>query len=111
MLTREQKVEQAAVFRDKLGRATCVFVADYRGITVGEANQLRTVLRSDEAAESVWVSVTSRASGLSTATPRGSDRNPPDVSEDVAPLLMLTSNMSAIPRGATVCCLAIARDR
>ena len=49
MLTREQKVEQAAVFRDKLGRATCVFVADYRGITVSEANQLRSVLRSDEA--------------------------------------------------------------
>ena len=47
MLTRTQKQERADVLRDKFGRATSVFVADYRGLTVGAANDLRIKLRSD----------------------------------------------------------------
>ncbi len=49
MLTRTQKEEQVSALRDKLGRATGVFLADYRGLTVGDANDLRSVLRSDAA--------------------------------------------------------------
>lgn len=49
MLTRTQKEEQVSVLRDKFGRATSVFVADYRGLTVGAADDLRTRLRSDAA--------------------------------------------------------------
>jgi large subunit ribosomal protein L10 len=45
MLTRTQKQEQATELRDKLGRATSVFVADYRGLTVDDANELRSRLR------------------------------------------------------------------
>ena len=53
MLTRGQKEEQIATLRDKFGRATSVFVADYRGLTVGEANDLRTKLRGDAASGEV----------------------------------------------------------
>ena len=34
MLSRAQKVEQVAELTDKFGRATCVYVADYRGVAV-----------------------------------------------------------------------------
>ena len=49
MLTRTQKEEQVARMRDKLGRATGVFVADYRGLTVGQATDLRSKLRDSAA--------------------------------------------------------------
>ena len=49
MLTRTQKQEQIDTLRDKFGRATSVFVADYRGLTVGQATDLRTKLRSETA--------------------------------------------------------------
>jgi len=49
MLTRTQKEEQVADLRDRFGRATSVFVADYRGLTVDGVNELRTKLRSGEA--------------------------------------------------------------
>ena len=49
MLTRTQKQEQVDTLRDKFGRATSVFVADYRGLTVGQATDLRTTLRSETA--------------------------------------------------------------
>jgi large subunit ribosomal protein L10 len=49
MLSRIQKEEQISQLRDKLGRATSVFVADYRGLTVGAANELRAKLRSENA--------------------------------------------------------------
>lgn len=48
MLTRTQKEEQVAELRDKLGRATSVIVADYRGVRVQEINALRSRLRSQE---------------------------------------------------------------
>ena len=47
MLTRTQKEEQVAELREKLGRASSVFVADYRGITVKAAEELRGSLRGD----------------------------------------------------------------
>ena len=47
MLTRAQKEEQIATLRDKLGRATSVFVADYRGLTVDDVNVLRSKLRAE----------------------------------------------------------------
>lgn len=49
MLSRTQKKEQVSALRDKFGRASSVFVADYRGLTVGDANDLRRVLRGDAA--------------------------------------------------------------
>ena len=49
MLTREEKEEQIATLRDKFGRATSIFVADYRGLTVDAVNTLRTRLRGEEA--------------------------------------------------------------
>jgi large subunit ribosomal protein L10 len=49
MLTRSQKEEQIVQLRDKFSRATSVFVADYRGLTVGAANDLRARLRDDAA--------------------------------------------------------------
>jgi len=53
MLTRAQKEEQVASLRDKFGRATSVFVADYRGLSVDAANDLRSRLRSDAAGGTV----------------------------------------------------------
>ncbi|MCA9510522.1 MAG: 50S ribosomal protein L10 [Myxococcota bacterium] len=46
MLTRAQKEEQVAVMRDKIGRATSIIVADYRGLTVGQVDKLRGQLRA-----------------------------------------------------------------
>jgi large subunit ribosomal protein L10 len=41
LLSRAQKQEQVAELREKFGRATCVYVADYRGVPVESVNQLR----------------------------------------------------------------------
>ena len=46
MLTRAQKEEQVATMRDKLGRATSIFVADYRGLDVKQADTLRREIRA-----------------------------------------------------------------
>lgn len=45
MLTRTQKEEAVAALKDKLGRATSVIVADYRGLTVKQVDVLRGKLR------------------------------------------------------------------
>ncbi len=47
MLTRAQKEEQVRVLKGKFSRATGVFVADYRGLNVVQANKLRSDLRGD----------------------------------------------------------------
>ncbi len=47
MLTRTQKEQQVDVLRDKFARATTVFVADYRGLTVDGVNRLRSKLRGE----------------------------------------------------------------
>lgn len=54
MLTRAQKEEQVAELKEKFGRANSVFVTDYRGISVGEAAQLRSDLRGDEPEDSEY---------------------------------------------------------
>lgn len=45
MLTRAQKEEEVGALRDKLARATGVFVADYRGLSVQQVDRLRAKLR------------------------------------------------------------------
>jgi large subunit ribosomal protein L10 len=45
MLTRTQKEESVAELREKLARATSVFLADYRGLSVLQVNALRDKLR------------------------------------------------------------------
>jgi large subunit ribosomal protein L10 len=45
VLTREQKEEAVAELGEKFSRATSVFVADYRGLGVDDANDLRCKLR------------------------------------------------------------------
>lgn len=47
MLTRTQKEEQVAELKEKFGRATCVYLADYRGIDVESVNQLRRRIRTE----------------------------------------------------------------
>ena len=47
MLTRAQKEEQVAELKEKFSRATCVYVADYRGIDVQSVNQLRRRIRTE----------------------------------------------------------------
>ncbi len=42
MLSRARKEEQVAELKDVFGRASCVYVADYRGIDVQSVNQLRS---------------------------------------------------------------------
>lgn len=54
MLTRAQKEEQVSNLKGKFGRATGVFVADYRGLTVDQVNELRNGLRGDDPAESEY---------------------------------------------------------
>lgn len=51
MLTREQKRDAVAELGDKFGRATSVFVADYRGLSVEEVRELRSKLRSESEGE------------------------------------------------------------
>ena len=52
MLTRQQKEDQVAELKDKFGRATSVFVADYKGLGVDQMETLRGDLRKAEASES-----------------------------------------------------------
>ncbi|MBW2290405.1 MAG: 50S ribosomal protein L10 [Deltaproteobacteria bacterium] len=47
MLTRTQKEEQVADLKDKFGRASCVYVAGYRGLDVESANVLRRRLHTE----------------------------------------------------------------
>jgi large subunit ribosomal protein L10 len=47
VLTRAQKQEQVAELRDKLARASCVYLAEYRGVDVQSVNQLRRRIRSE----------------------------------------------------------------
>ena len=49
MLSRAQKEEKVAVLREKLGRATSLYVADYRGVTVEAVNRLRSRVRREGA--------------------------------------------------------------
>ena len=51
MLTRNQKEEQVAELKDKFSRATCVYVADYRGIDVTSVNELRGRIHKEGAGE------------------------------------------------------------
>jgi large subunit ribosomal protein L10 len=41
VLSRAQKEEQVAELHEKFGRATCVYLADYRGVDVESVNELR----------------------------------------------------------------------
>ena len=50
MLTREQKTEAVSELSEKFSRATSVFVADYRGLSVEDVRELRGKIR-DESAE------------------------------------------------------------
>ena len=52
MLTRQEKEEQVTELREKFDRATSVFVADYRGITVKKLEALRVGLRKASASSS-----------------------------------------------------------
>ena len=47
MLTRAQKEQQVSELREKLVRATCVYVADYRGVDVPSVNELRSRIRKE----------------------------------------------------------------
>jgi large subunit ribosomal protein L10 len=47
VLTRAQKEDQVVELKEKLGRATCVYLADYCGIDVEAANQLRRRIRGE----------------------------------------------------------------
>lgn len=47
MLTRTQKEGQVAELKDRFSRATCVYVADYRGVSVESVNQLRRRVRRE----------------------------------------------------------------
>ena len=61
MLSRGQKEEQVADLRDRFSRATSVFVADYRGLSVDRVNELRAKLRTSEAGGEVDYRVTKNA--------------------------------------------------
>jgi len=54
VLTRAQKEEQVADLKEKFGRASSVFVADYRGLGVEDTNKLRGDLRGEEPEESEY---------------------------------------------------------
>jgi large subunit ribosomal protein L10 len=47
VLTRAQKEEQVAEMKEKIGRATSVYVADYRGLDVPGANELRSRIHGE----------------------------------------------------------------
>jgi len=51
MLTYAQKQEQVAELHEKLGRASSVIVADYRGLDVASVSQLRAKLRGTGSCE------------------------------------------------------------
>lgn len=75
MLTRGQKQEQVAEFKDKFDRATCVYVADYRGVDVQSVNQLRSRIRKEGEGHYEYHvaknSVLRRAAAESPAAPLG----------------------------------------
>jgi len=54
VLTREQKREAVAELGEKFSRATSVFVADYRGLSVDDVNDLRGKLRETPEAEAEY---------------------------------------------------------
>jgi large subunit ribosomal protein L10 len=47
VLSRAAKESQVAELAEKLGRATCMYVVDYRGLDVESANQLRRQVRKE----------------------------------------------------------------
>ncbi len=47
MLSRAKKEDQVTQLKDKFSRATCVYVADFRGIDVPSVNQLRSRVRKE----------------------------------------------------------------
>ena len=47
MLTRAQKQEKIVELHEKLGRATSVYLADYRGVSVESVNRLRSRIRRE----------------------------------------------------------------
>jgi large subunit ribosomal protein L10 len=47
LLTRAQKQEKVAELHEKLARATCVYLADYRGVGVEAVNRLRRRIRRE----------------------------------------------------------------
>lgn len=51
MLTRAQKEVQVADLKEKFARAKCVYLADYRGIGVDSANELRARIRKEGAGD------------------------------------------------------------
>ena len=51
MLTRTQKEEQVAELKDKFSRATCVYLADYRGVGVSSVNALRRRIHNEGGGE------------------------------------------------------------
>ena len=51
MLSRAQKEEQVVELQEKFGRASCVYVADYRGVPVESVNKLRRRVRGEGAAK------------------------------------------------------------
>ena len=51
MLTRAQKEEQVAELKEKFSQAKSVYVADYRGLNVKEADELRRRVRNEGAGD------------------------------------------------------------
>jgi large subunit ribosomal protein L10 len=49
VLTRAQKQEKVAELREKIGRATSLYLADYRGVGVESVNRLRSRVRREGA--------------------------------------------------------------
>lgn len=47
MLSRAQKEAQVAELREKFGRATCLYLVDYRGLDVESVNKLRRRVRKE----------------------------------------------------------------
>ena len=54
MLSRAQKEDQVADLRQRLGRASSVILADYRGLTVIATEELRSALREDPESENEY---------------------------------------------------------
>jgi large subunit ribosomal protein L10 len=51
VLTRAKKEEAIADLKEKFGRATCIYVADYRGLNVDSVNALRRRVRHEGAGD------------------------------------------------------------
>ena len=51
MRTREYKEQNIAQLSEKFGRATSIFVADYKGLSVLDVEKLRSALRESEDCE------------------------------------------------------------